>query len=115
MTETNFAYIKLRLPRDLKTRVIDRSKKNKRSINAEIIDCIERALGLESSAKLASSEAVNQLVFSATSLATKTIERNFALDALNTLEKELLNNLDKLSQQKKKEILTILLALVKAI
>ena len=99
---TEFSQIKLRLPSGLKKVLVARAKNNKRPVNAEVVDCIEKQLESKSIDSL--EPLVSKIISNASNMANKESAINF----LEKSEKDLLIKLDSIPVEKKKALLKIL-------
>lgn len=101
----NEAQLKIRLPAELKEDVSALAKKNKRSINAEIVNCLENTSRKRDKARISSHCAVEELVNLVTEKAVDMVDRELALKSLTPKEKKLLIVLEKLPKNKRETIL----------
>jgi hypothetical protein len=106
---------KIRLPEKLKEQIASFAKKNKRSINAEILDLLEKASNLNDANDILNNAAIKKVVSLVTNRATKLVERELALKSLTKSEQELLAKLDELPKQKREAIIEILTSLIKVV
>ena len=106
---------KIRLPEKLKEQITSFAKKNKRSINAEIVDLLEKASNLNDVSDISSNVDIKRVISLITNRATKLVERELALKSLTKDEQGLLAKLDTLPKQKREAIIEILTSLLKIV
>lgn len=107
--------LKIRLPETLKEQIVSFAKRNKRSINAEIVDLLEKASNLNDVNDISNNAAIKKVISLVTNRATKLVERELALKSLTKSEQELLAKLDELPKQKREIIIVALASLIKAV
>lgn len=113
-TKDNVPPFKIRLSEKLKEQITSLAKKNKRSINAEIVDLLEKASNLYDVNDV-SNNAIKRIISLVTNRATKLTERELAIKSLAKNEQELLAKLDVLPKQKREVIIEILTSLIKVV
>jgi len=107
--------LKIRLPKKLKEEIVSFAKTNKRSLNAEIVDLLEKALNLNDNSSIPNNVTINKIISLVTSRTSKIVERELALDTLSADEKAFLVKLDKLPKQKRDSIIESFISILKLI
>jgi len=107
--------LKIRLPKKLKEDIVSFAKTNKRSLNAEIVDLLEKALNLNDNSGIPSNATINKIISLVASRTSKIVERELALDTLSADEKAFLVKLDKLPKSKRDSIIETFISILKLI
>lgn len=111
----NFSQIKLRLPKSLKERISLLAKQRNRSLNAEIIDCLERSSAKIDLVSTKSDEALSRIISQIAQRAINFADKTVIFEALPEDEKTLLSKLDSLPTPKKEKLLKALIMLLDSI
>ena len=112
---TEYAQIKLRLPADLKDKLTALARQNKRSVNAEIILCIEHAMKQESSSDVPMTTSADELANIIINKVSKITTREAALTLLEPKEQELMLFLSQFPKNKRVVMLDALLNLIQSL
>ena len=112
---TVYAQIKLRLPVDLKDELTVLARQNKRSVNAEIVLCIEQVMKQESMSNVSVATNAEELANIIINKASKITTREAALSLLEPKEQELMLFISQFPKNKRVVMLAALLNFIQSL
>ena len=95
--------LKLRIPAVLKQTIAQKAAINKRSLNAEVIDCLEKIIAFDKRTSSKMEYSFNELTKEICKSALLFAEREFTLSTLHPNEKKLIEKLNTLPKNDKEK------------